>query len=59
MECPLHASRFKLHSGKIDSPPAKRPVRTHEVMGAGGDIMVVKLREAPNLPPGRTVNGHI
>ena len=32
IECPLHASRFNLRTGEVDAPPAKLPVRTHEVV---------------------------
>ena len=32
MECPLHASKFDLRTGAVDAPPAKLPVRTHEVV---------------------------
>jgi 3-phenylpropionate/trans-cinnamate dioxygenase ferredoxin subunit len=57
VECPLHASRFDLRTGKVDAPPAKRPVRTHEVR-VEGDMVYVSLSEAePNLPPGVRVGG--
>ena len=46
VECPLHA------------PPAKLPVRVHKVSVVDGDIMVEESTEAPNLPPGLTVDGH-
>ena len=32
IECPLHASRFDLRTVQVDAPPAKKPVRTHQVM---------------------------
>ena len=35
VECPLHASKFDLRTGAVDSPPAKLPVRTHEVVDRG------------------------
>ncbi|GER23346.1 bifunctional 3-phenylpropionate/cinnamic acid dioxygenase ferredoxin subunit [Zafaria cholistanensis] len=59
VECPLHASKFDLRTGAVDSPPAKLPVRVHEVAVIDGDIMVIESQEAPNLPPGLTVGGHV
>lgn len=59
VECPLHASRFNLRDGTVDAPPAKMPVRSHEVTVIDGDIMITESTEAPNLPPGLTVNGHV
>ncbi len=58
VECPLHASKFDLRTGKVDAPPAKLPVRTHVVTVVDGDIMVEESAEAPNLPPGLTAKGH-
>ncbi|MGW0204175.1 bifunctional 3-phenylpropionate/cinnamic acid dioxygenase ferredoxin subunit [Nonomuraea sp. NPDC003201] len=57
IECPLHASRFDLRTGQVDAPPAKRPVRTHEVVVDGGVIYVKQSEAPPNLPPGVTVKG--
>ncbi|MER7925459.1 MULTISPECIES: bifunctional 3-phenylpropionate/cinnamic acid dioxygenase ferredoxin subunit [unclassified Streptomyces] len=51
VECPLHASKFDLRTGAVDAPPAKRPVRTHEVLVQDGMIYVVPSTDAPNLPP--------
>jgi 3-phenylpropionate/trans-cinnamate dioxygenase ferredoxin component len=59
VECPLHASKFNLRTGKVDAPPAKLPVRVHEVEIVDGTIMVRESGDAPNLPPGLTVDGHI
>jgi 3-phenylpropionate/trans-cinnamate dioxygenase ferredoxin subunit len=56
IECPLHASRFDLRTGAVDAPPAKRPIRTHEVTIADGVIHVSLSAEAPNLPPGLTAS---
>ncbi|MCZ9351202.1 bifunctional 3-phenylpropionate/cinnamic acid dioxygenase ferredoxin subunit [Streptomyces mutabilis] len=51
VECPLHASKFDLRTGRVDAPPARLPVRTHEVVVQDGVIHVV-LSDAPqNLPP--------
>ena len=52
VECPLHASRFDLRTGQVDAPPAKRPVRTHQVMISDGVIHVALSGQEPNLPPG-------
>lgn len=57
IECPLHASRFDLRTGAVDAPPAKRPVRTHEVTLADGVIVVTPSTAAPNLPPGVAAAG--
>ncbi len=51
VERPLHASKFDLRTGAVDAPPAKRPVRTHEVLIVDGMIYVQPSAEAPNLPP--------
>ena len=34
--CPLQASRFNLRTGALDAPPAKLPIRTHEVQISDG-----------------------
>ncbi|MEV6181671.1 bifunctional 3-phenylpropionate/cinnamic acid dioxygenase ferredoxin subunit [Streptomyces sp. NPDC052016] len=51
VECPLHASKFDLGTGAVDAPPARRPVRTHEVLVEDGMVYVRLSSEAPNLPP--------
>src|SRR5690242_11545258 len=51
VECPLHASRFDLRTGAVDAPPAKRPIRTHQVVIEDGMIYVQVSTDAPNLPP--------
>ncbi|MGW0734895.1 bifunctional 3-phenylpropionate/cinnamic acid dioxygenase ferredoxin subunit [Streptomyces sp. NPDC002851] len=51
VECPLHASKFNLKTGAVDAPPAKRPVRTHEVLIEDGMVYVELSTSAPNLPP--------
>ncbi|MBC7631181.1 bifunctional 3-phenylpropionate/cinnamic acid dioxygenase ferredoxin subunit [Aeromicrobium sp.] len=56
VECPLHASRFDLRTGEVDEPPAKRPVRTHVVEVKDGEVFVTLSSQAPNLPPGTTVD---
>lgn len=40
VECPLHASCFDLRTGKPTGPPAKVPVRTHEVIVREGQVFV-------------------
>ena len=52
VECPLHASRFDLHTGAVDAPPAKRPIRTHAVSVVDDTVYVTMSSESPNLPPG-------
>jgi 3-phenylpropionate/trans-cinnamate dioxygenase ferredoxin subunit len=41
----------------VDAPPAKKPVRTHEVHVEGDTIFVTTSEEEPNLPPGLSVGG--
>ncbi|MDH2390562.1 bifunctional 3-phenylpropionate/cinnamic acid dioxygenase ferredoxin subunit [Streptomyces sp. HNM0663] len=50
VECPLHASKFNLKTGEVDAPPAKLPVRTHEVVVESGMVYVKLSTAAPNLP---------
>ena len=40
VECPLHAACFDLRTGMPSGPPAKMPVRTHEVVVAEGLVYV-------------------
>ncbi|MFD4252383.1 bifunctional 3-phenylpropionate/cinnamic acid dioxygenase ferredoxin subunit [Amycolatopsis thermoflava] len=40
VECPLHAACFDLRTGMPSGPPAKKPVRTHEVVVVDGQIYV-------------------
>lgn len=40
IECPLHESRFDVRTGKPDCPPARRPVRTHDVHIVDGMVCV-------------------
>jgi 3-phenylpropionate/trans-cinnamate dioxygenase ferredoxin subunit len=44
IECPLHASRFDLRTGRPSGPPAKRPVRTHQVVVSDGVVQVEVAR---------------
>jgi 3-phenylpropionate/trans-cinnamate dioxygenase ferredoxin subunit len=57
VECPLHASRFDLRTGRVDAPPAKKPVRTHKVHVEDGMIYLTLSEEEPNLPPGVAAGG--
>jgi 3-phenylpropionate/trans-cinnamate dioxygenase ferredoxin subunit len=40
VECPLHAASFDLRTGQPTCLPARRPVRTHQVVVEGGVIHV-------------------
>ncbi|MCZ0991708.1 bifunctional 3-phenylpropionate/cinnamic acid dioxygenase ferredoxin subunit [Streptomyces diastatochromogenes] len=40
IECPLHESRFDVRTGKPDCPPARRPIRTHDVEVVAGMVCV-------------------
>ncbi|WP_020670513.1 bifunctional 3-phenylpropionate/cinnamic acid dioxygenase ferredoxin subunit [Amycolatopsis nigrescens] len=40
VECPLHAALFDLRTGMPTCLPAKRPVRTHQVVVVDGAIYV-------------------
>ncbi|MBZ4019657.1 bifunctional 3-phenylpropionate/cinnamic acid dioxygenase ferredoxin subunit [Streptomyces purpurogeneiscleroticus] len=51
VECPLHASTFDLRTGKVDGPPARLPVRTHQVLIEDGMVYVALSDAPPNLPP--------
>ena len=57
VECPLHASRFDLRTGRVDAPPAKKPVRTHGVHVEGDTVYVTLSEQEPNLPPGLSTGG--
>ena len=50
IECPLHSSRFDLRTGAVDAPPARLPVRTHEVVIQDDVIHVILSSAEPNLP---------
>ncbi|RSM69061.1 bifunctional 3-phenylpropionate/cinnamic acid dioxygenase ferredoxin subunit [Kibdelosporangium aridum] len=41
IECPLHASCFDLRTGQPTGPPAKVPVRTHQVVIQDGHVYVI------------------
>jgi 3-phenylpropionate/trans-cinnamate dioxygenase ferredoxin subunit len=45
VECPLHAACFDLRTGMPSGPPAKMPVRTHEVVVADG-LVYVRVAES-------------
>ncbi|MFD7999515.1 bifunctional 3-phenylpropionate/cinnamic acid dioxygenase ferredoxin subunit [Streptomyces mirabilis] len=40
IECPLHESRFDVRTGKPDCPPARRPIRTHDIEIVAGMVCV-------------------
>ncbi|MFJ2033141.1 bifunctional 3-phenylpropionate/cinnamic acid dioxygenase ferredoxin subunit [Streptosporangium sp. NPDC087985] len=51
VECPLHASRFDLRTGRVDGPPARLPLRTHRVVVEDGTVYVVPSQEPPGPRP--------
>ncbi len=51
VEYPLHASKFDLRTGAVDAPPARLPVRTHQVLLEDGTVYVALSDAPPNLPP--------
>ncbi|MBK1787656.1 bifunctional 3-phenylpropionate/cinnamic acid dioxygenase ferredoxin subunit [Prauserella cavernicola] len=40
VECPLHAACFDLRTGRPSGPPARKPVRTHEVVLVDDQVYV-------------------
>ncbi|MBN6039720.1 bifunctional 3-phenylpropionate/cinnamic acid dioxygenase ferredoxin subunit [Amycolatopsis sp. 195334CR] len=40
VECPLHAACFDLRTGRPSGPPARKAVRTHEVVLVDGQVYV-------------------
>ncbi|RYF60421.1 MAG: bifunctional 3-phenylpropionate/cinnamic acid dioxygenase ferredoxin subunit [Comamonadaceae bacterium] len=40
VECTLHMARFDLRTGNPLSPPASRPVRTHDIRMENGAVLV-------------------
>lgn len=51
VECPLHATCFDLRTGRPDGPPAKVPVRTHQVVVSDG-MVYLKLAQPAELGAG-------
>jgi 3-phenylpropionate/trans-cinnamate dioxygenase ferredoxin subunit len=45
VECPLHAACFDLRTGMPSGPPARTPVRTHEVLVTDG-LVYVRVAES-------------
>jgi 3-phenylpropionate/trans-cinnamate dioxygenase ferredoxin subunit len=41
IECPLHSSRFDLRTGRPNSPPATRALRTHRVQVKDGIVILM------------------
>ena len=40
IECPLHAARFDIRTGKVLDPPATEDLKTYEVRLVGDEIQV-------------------
>src|SRR5687768_8392188 len=53
VECPLHAACFDLRTGMPSGPPAKLPVRTHEVVVDDG-VVYVRVAETVEAAPMET-----
>jgi 3-phenylpropionate/trans-cinnamate dioxygenase ferredoxin subunit len=51
IECPLHEAQFDLRTGEPTCRPARRALRTHQVVVEGDGIHVVLSDAQPNLPP--------
>lgn len=41
IECPLHAARFEIPTGKVLCPPADRDLQTYPVRVDGDDVLVM------------------
>lgn len=54
VECPLHAACFDLRTGMPSGPPAKMPVRTHEVVVADDGLVYVRVAAAVEAAPVET-----
>jgi len=50
VECPLHATCFDLRTGLPDRPPAKIPVRTHQVVVSDGMVYLRVAEPAESAP---------
>ena len=51
IECPLHEACFDLRTGKPTGPPAKRPVRTYDVLVRDGVVWVDAPPRADEVEP--------
>lgn len=51
VECPLHASKFDLRTGAVDSPCGQAPRPYARVLIVDGMVYVQPSTAAPNLPP--------
>ena len=51
IECPLHEACFDLRTGKPTGPPAKRPVRTYDVLVRDGVVYVDAPPRADEVGP--------
>jgi len=41
IECPLHAARFDIRTGKVLDPPATDDLKTYQVRLVGDEIQVM------------------
>ncbi|GAA3562910.1 bifunctional 3-phenylpropionate/cinnamic acid dioxygenase ferredoxin subunit [Amycolatopsis ultiminotia] len=57
VECPLHAACFDLRTGRPSGPPARRPVRTHQVSVIDGQVYLHDPAGAEPVAPGMAVAG--
>lgn len=51
--CPLHEAQFELRTGTVARGPARRGIRTHDVVIDGDEVYIVESDQIPNLPPVR------
>ncbi|WP_020497392.1 MULTISPECIES: bifunctional 3-phenylpropionate/cinnamic acid dioxygenase ferredoxin subunit [Sciscionella] len=55
VECPLHAACFDLSTGMPSGPPAKKAVRTHQVIVSDRTVYVAINETPAELPVGEEI----